>query len=95
VIQPGAPAYTRAGRNCHHLVCRQCGRTEDVDCLAGKRSCLEPGGEHGFAIDEAEVVFRGLCPACAAVSSPNEVDGAHYGKAESTSVMDELLNPQQ
>jgi Fur family transcriptional regulator, stress-responsive regulator len=56
----------RAGDNHHHIVCRQCGRTEDVDCVVGERPCLEPADEHGFAIDAAEVVFRGLCPACAA-----------------------------
>jgi Fur family transcriptional regulator, stress-responsive regulator len=56
----------RVEDNHHHIVCRQCGRTEDVGCVVGERSCLEPAGEHGFAIDAAEVIFRGLCPACAA-----------------------------
>jgi Fur family transcriptional regulator, stress-responsive regulator len=56
----------RAGDHSHHVVCRRCGRTEDVDPRAGKSSCLEPVPGHGFAIDGAEVVFRGLCPACAA-----------------------------
>ena len=63
-IEPaGHPARfeRRVGDNHHHLVCRRCGRTEDVDCVAGERSCLEPADEHGFTIDEAEVVFWGLC----------------------------------
>jgi Fe2+ or Zn2+ uptake regulation protein len=66
-IEPaGHPARfeRRVGDNHHHLVCRGCGRTEDVDCVVGPRPCLEPASEHGFAIDEAEVVFWGLCPAC-------------------------------
>jgi hypothetical protein len=56
----------RAGHNYHRIVCRRCGRTEDAECRPGSRSCLEPADEHGFAIDGAEVIFRGLCPACAA-----------------------------
>ena len=63
---PGHPARfeRRAGDNHHHLVCRECGRTEDVDCVVDARPCLTPGDEHGYDIEEAEVVFWGLCPAC-------------------------------
>jgi Fur family ferric uptake transcriptional regulator len=66
-IEPaGHPArYERRVRdNHHHIVCRRCGRTEDVDRVVGERPCLEPAQQHGFAIDEAEVVFWGLCPVC-------------------------------
>jgi len=56
----------RAGDNHHHIVCRGCGRTEDVDCVVGERPCLIPVDDHGFVVDEAEVVFWGLCPTCAA-----------------------------
>jgi len=48
----------------HRLVCRRCGRTEDVGCAIGDQPCLTPARTAGFAVDEAEVVFRGLCPAC-------------------------------
>ncbi len=54
----------RVGDKHHHLVCRACGRTEDTDCAVGERACLEPVEELGFVVDEAEVVFWGLCPAC-------------------------------
>ncbi|QWF81342.1 Fur family transcriptional regulator [Amycolatopsis sp. CA-230715] len=67
-IEPaGHPARfeTRTGDNHHHLVCRACGRTEDVDCVHGSAPCLEPSNTAGFRIDEAEVVFWGLCPECA------------------------------
>ncbi|WP_433267387.1 Fur family transcriptional regulator [Actinosynnema sp. CS-041913] len=62
----GHPARyeTRTGDNHHHLVCRQCGRTEDVDCVHGAAPCLEPSDTAGFAVDEAEVLFWGLCPDC-------------------------------
>jgi Fur family ferric uptake transcriptional regulator len=65
---PGHPARfeRRAGDNHHHVVCRGCGRTEDVDCAVGAAPCLTPEAAHGFAVDEAEVVFWGLCPGCAA-----------------------------
>jgi Fur family ferric uptake transcriptional regulator len=66
-IEPaGHPARfeTRTGDNHHHLVCRGCGRTEDVDCVHGSAPCLEPSTTAGFVIDEAEVVFWGLCPDC-------------------------------
>ncbi|MFJ8913054.1 Fur family transcriptional regulator [Amycolatopsis sp. NPDC102389] len=68
-IQPaGALARyeTRVGDNHHHVVCRSCGAIEDVDCAVGHAPCLTASGDHGFVIDEAEVVYWGLCPGCAA-----------------------------
>lgn len=67
---PGHPARfeRRAGDNHHHVVCRRCGRTEDVDCVVGAAPCLTPGDAHGFLVDEAEVVFWGVCPGCRATS---------------------------
>lgn len=66
-IEPaGQPARfeTRTGDNHHHLICRNCGRAEDIDCVHGSAPCLEPGAAAGFVVDEAEVVFWGLCPDC-------------------------------
>lgn len=66
-IEPaGRPALyeTRVGDNHHHLICRQCHATVDIDCAAGQAPCLEPSANHGYTIDEAEVVFWGLCPSC-------------------------------
>jgi Fur family ferric uptake transcriptional regulator len=54
----------RVGDNHHHAVCRSCGAIADVDCAVGSAPCLEPSESHGFAIDEAEVIYWGLCPAC-------------------------------
>lgn len=70
---PGSPARyeMRVGDNHHHLVCRRCGVIVDVDCAVGYRPCLTASDNHGFAIDEAEVVYWGVCPDCrAAGSSP-------------------------
>lgn len=55
----------RINDNHHHLVCRSCGRIEDVDCAIGAAPCLTPSSTAGFTIEQAEVVFHGLCPACA------------------------------
>ena len=62
----GGPARyeARAGDNHHHLVCRSCGLTRDVDCLTGAAPCLDSPDAAGFAVDEAEVTFWGLCPTC-------------------------------
>jgi Fur family ferric uptake transcriptional regulator len=57
---------SRVGDNHHHVVCRSCGVIADVDCAIGPAPCLKPSHDHGFAIDEAEVIYRGLCPTCAA-----------------------------
>jgi len=55
---------SRVGDNHHHVVCRSCGAIADVDCAVGDAPCLTASDDHGFEIDEAEVVYRGLCPAC-------------------------------
>jgi Fe2+ or Zn2+ uptake regulation protein len=71
-IQPtGSTARyeTRVGDNHHHVVCRSCGAIADVDCAVGTTPCLTASDDHGFAIDEAEVIYWGLCPACATRSS--------------------------
>jgi Fe2+ or Zn2+ uptake regulation protein len=63
---PGSVARyeSRVGDNHHHVVCRSCGAIADVDCAVGAAPCLTAADDHGFAIDEAEVVYRGLCPGC-------------------------------
>ena len=59
----------RTGDNHHHLVCRTCGAIVDVDCAIGHPPCLAPADDHGFVIDEAEIVYWGSCPACASANS--------------------------
>jgi Fe2+ or Zn2+ uptake regulation protein len=71
-IQPmGSPARyeTRTGDNHHHLICRGCNRVEDVDCAVGARPCLSASENHGFIIDEAEVIYWGYCPTCTSSQS--------------------------
>ncbi|MEU9450199.1 Fur family transcriptional regulator [Streptomyces sp. NPDC048277] len=71
-IEPaGSPARFegRVGDNHHHVLCRSCGAVADVDCAVGEVPCLTASEDHGFVIDEAEVIYWGLCPACSTVSS--------------------------
>jgi Fur family transcriptional regulator, stress-responsive regulator len=66
-IEPaGSPARfeTRVGDNHHHVVCRVCGATADIDCAVGAAPCLDPDNNQGFLIDESEVTHWGLCPNC-------------------------------
>lgn len=68
-IQPAGSAALyedRVGDNHHHLICRTCGTTADVDCAVGKAPCLSTSDNAGFRIDEAEVIYWGTCPECQA-----------------------------
>jgi Fur family ferric uptake transcriptional regulator len=58
----------RVDDNHHHLVCRSCGVIADVDCAVGETPCLTAADGQGFVIDEAEVVYWGLCPDCSTLS---------------------------
>ena len=71
-IQPNgsvARYEVRVGDNHHHLVCRSCGAITDVDCAVGEIPCLTASDDHGYVIDEAEVIYWGVCPSCSALSS--------------------------
>ena len=66
-IQPaGSPARfeSRVGDNHHHVICRDCGKTSDVDCAVGAAPCLTAVDDLGYQIDEAEVIYWGRCPEC-------------------------------
>ena len=68
-IQPaGSPALfdPRVGDGHHHAICRTCGAVADVDCSVGRAPCLTPAADSGYAIDEAEVAYWGVCPRCRA-----------------------------
>ncbi len=76
-IQPAGSAARyedRVADNHHHLVCRGCGVMFDIDCAVGEVPCLTADDDHGFEIDEAEVVYWGRCPPC------RKADAAASGK---------------
>lgn len=71
-IQPAgsvARYEARVGDNHHHVVCRSCGAISDVDCAVGYIPCLRPADDLGYEIEEAEVIYWGQCPQCAAAAS--------------------------
>jgi len=71
-IQPAgsvARYEARVGDNHHHMVCRSCQDIVDVDCATGSAPCLTASDDHGFSVDEAEVIYWGRCPACSTTIS--------------------------
>jgi len=71
-IQPSgsvARYESRVGDNHHHVVCRSCGAIADADCAVGEAPCLTASDDRGFSIDEAEVIYWGLCPECSTTQS--------------------------
>jgi len=83
-IEPAGsvPRYeSRVGDNHHHVVCRSCGDIVDVDCAVGDTPCLTASDDHGFEIDEAEVVYWGLCPACSRTSARSRTESRAVSRA--------------
>ena len=75
-IQPAGSAARyedRVNDNHHHVICRECNIMFDVDCAVGDVPCLTAADDHGFVIDEAEVIYWGRCKSCqaAATAAPN------------------------
>jgi Fur family transcriptional regulator, stress-responsive regulator len=60
----------RVGDNHHHVVCRSCGAIADADCAVGVTPCLTASDDHGYVIDEAEVIYWGRCPDCPPAPAP-------------------------
>ena len=92
-IQPSgsvARYESRVGDNHHHVICRSCGSIADVDCAVGDAPCLHASNDHGYTIDEAEVIYWGRCPDCAG-SDVSQVDGDH--SPVMNELRDEMLCP--
>jgi Fur family transcriptional regulator, stress-responsive regulator len=74
-IQPAGSSARyedRVGDNHHHLICRTCGRMVDVDCAVGDTPCLTAADDSGYEVDEAEIIYWGRCPECAAAASTSQ-----------------------
>lgn len=54
----------------HHLVCRECGRTVEIQGPAVERWADKVGAEHGFTQVEHTLEVFGMCPACASAPTP-------------------------
>jgi Fur family transcriptional regulator, stress-responsive regulator len=78
-IQPAGSAARyeiRVGDNHHHLICRSCRTMFDVDCAVGEVPCLTADDDHGFEVDEAEVIYWGRCPTCRGIDPLDNVAGS-------------------
>jgi Fe2+ or Zn2+ uptake regulation protein len=76
-IQPAGSSALyedRVGDNHHHVICRICGKTVDVDCAVGDTPCLTAAADSGYQIDEAEVIYWGTCPECLAENPGSAAD---------------------
>ena len=83
-IQPAGSAARfedRVGDNHHHMICRSCGTTCDVDCAVGDVPCLTAKQDHGFEIDEAEVIYWGQCATCRATKATAQQQSAPKAEA--------------
>lgn len=79
-IQPSGSAAryeSRVGDNHHHIVCRSCGAIADVDCAVGDTPCLNASENHGYAVDEAEVTYWGVCRDCSSHELPEPITAPH------------------
>jgi Fur family transcriptional regulator, stress-responsive regulator len=86
-IQPArSPARyeNRVDDNHHHLVCRSCGSTKDVDCAVGTTLCLTASHDQGFIVEEAEVIYWGVCPVCQRETAVPHRSRSHQQPAQST-----------
>jgi Fe2+ or Zn2+ uptake regulation protein len=62
----GAALYDGGTEPHQHMVCRRCGRVEDLDGGLDTERVLSAAGATGFRPEGAELVISGLCSACGA-----------------------------
>jgi|SRR5215216_3641523 len=48
----------------HHLVCRSCGRVDDLDVTVDTARALRAARRRGFRPDGSELIVSGLCERC-------------------------------
>jgi Fur family transcriptional regulator, stress-responsive regulator len=68
VTRPWAAVPAAVHAHPHADPDRSCRAIADVDRAVGEVPCLTTSDAQGYSIDEAEVVYGGRCPACAAAS---------------------------
>lgn len=56
------------GSHHHHLICRSCGTTVEIEADAVEQWAQAVAAEHGFTQPQHIVDVFGLCPACSAVA---------------------------
>jgi Fe2+ or Zn2+ uptake regulation protein len=66
----GPALYDARTQPHQHMVCRRCGRVEDLDVVVQAVSAVAAARRMGFHPENAEVVISGLCSACSAPGEP-------------------------
>lgn len=64
--EDGEAVYRRCERreHHHHLICRGCGATVEIDLPSVESWATQVGSAHGFTDIEHVIELFGLCPAC-------------------------------
>jgi Fur family ferric uptake transcriptional regulator len=63
-VGPGRTLYEVADSWHHHFVCRRCRTILDVPCAKESKPCMLPDSSFPALIEEAQIIFRGVCHAC-------------------------------
>jgi Fe2+ or Zn2+ uptake regulation protein len=63
-VGSGQLVYEIAGHDHHHLICRACGDTQEIDHALLLSLYQQFQASTGYRIDSMHVTFFGLCPDC-------------------------------
>jgi Fe2+ or Zn2+ uptake regulation protein len=63
-VGSGQLVYEIAGRDHHHLICRKCSQTQEIEHAQLEELYQRFQADTGYQIDSMHVTFFGLCPAC-------------------------------
>jgi len=64
-VGPGRALYESGSPWHHHFVCRKCEAVQYIPCVEVDQPCLTQTLV-GAQVDEAQIIFRGLCATCVA-----------------------------
>lgn len=65
----GVAVYDPRTQPHHHMICRSCGRIEDLDAAVDPSAAERAAASAGFFVEHGELQFSGLCAACGQVSA--------------------------
>jgi Fur family peroxide stress response transcriptional regulator len=72
---PGAARFEAETKRHHHLICRQCGRVEDI--FDPRLDTLDVVAPEGFEVESHTVHFHGLCEDCRNAPEPALADASN------------------
>ena len=63
----GATLYDPRVEEHHHVICRKCGRVQDIDARVDVRAAQSAAAQAGFAVEHGQLALSGVCAECANV----------------------------